>query len=54
MLIGPEGGFSDREYDDAMAAGFTAVSIGPRILRTETVAVPVLAIIQGYWGDMSS
>ncbi len=45
---------SDREYDDATAAGFTAVSIDPRILRTETAAVAALAIIQGYWGDMSS
>ena len=53
VLIGPEGGFSDREYDNATAAGFTAVSIAPRILRTETAAVAALAIIQGYWGDMS-
>ncbi len=53
LLIGPEGGFSDREYDDAAAVAFTAVSIGPRILRTETAAVAALAIVQGYWGDMS-
>ena len=53
VLIGPEGGFSDREYDDAAAAAFTAVSLGPRVLRTETAAVAALAIVQGYWGDMS-
>lgn len=53
VLIGPEGGFSEREYDDAGAAAFTAVSVGPRILRTETAAVAALAIVQGYWGDMS-
>ena len=53
VLIGPEGGFSDRECDDAAAAAFTAVSLGPRVLRTETAAVAALAIVQGYWGDMS-
>ena len=52
LLIGPEGGFSDTEYADAAAAGFEAVSIGPRILRTETAAVAALAILQAYWGDL--
>ena len=52
LLIGPEGGFSDREYDDADVAGFRAVSIGPRILRTETAAVAALAIAQQLWGDI--
>lgn len=53
VLIGPEGGFSDREYDDAAVAAFTAVAMGPRLLRTETAAVAALAIVQGLWGDMS-
>ncbi len=53
VLIGPEGGFSEREYDDAAVAAFTAVSMGPRVLRTETAAVAALAIVQGLWGDMS-
>lgn len=52
LLIGPEGGFSDREYGDARAAGFDAVSIGPRILRTETAAVAALTIVQALWGDL--
>ena len=52
LLIGPEGGFSEREYDDATLAGFTAVTLGPRILRTETAAVAALAIAQGLWGDL--
>jgi 16S rRNA (uracil1498-N3)-methyltransferase len=52
LLIGPEGGFSEREYDDAALAGFTAVTLGPRILRTETAAVAALAIAQGLWGDL--
>lgn len=52
LLIGPEGGFSEREYDDARVSGFEAVSLGPRILRTETAAVAALAIAQGLWGDV--
>lgn len=52
VLIGPEGGFSDGEYDDASAAGFTAASLGPRILRTETAAVTALAVAQSLWGDL--
>ena len=52
LLIGPEGGFSDKEYGDAEAAGFAAVSLGPRILRTETAAVAALTIAQTLWGDL--
>ena len=52
LLIGPEGGFSDKEYGDAKAAGFTAVSLGPRVLRTETAAAAALAIVQSLWGDL--
>jgi 16S rRNA (uracil1498-N3)-methyltransferase len=52
LLIGPEGGFSDREYDDAKLAGFEAVALGPRILRTETAAVAAIAIAQSRWGDL--
>lgn len=52
LLIGPEGGFSEREYDDAQAAGFEAATIGPRILRTETSAIAALAIAQSCWGDL--
>jgi 16S rRNA (uracil1498-N3)-methyltransferase len=52
LLIGPEGGFSEAEYGDAAAAGFTSVSLGPRVLRTETAAVVVLAVAQALWGDL--
>jgi len=51
LLIGPEGGFSAGEYDDAKVAGFTAVSLGPRILRTETAAVVAVSVAQAIWGD---
>ena len=52
LLIGPEGGFSDIEYDDASIAGFTAVSLGPRVLRTETAAIAAVAIAESMWGDL--
>ena len=52
LLVGPEGGFSEREYDDAAFSGFEAVTLGPRILRTETAAVAAIAIAQALWGDL--
>jgi 16S rRNA (uracil1498-N3)-methyltransferase len=52
LLIGPEGGFSDGEYTDAELAGFTAVSLGPRVLRTETAAIASIAVAESLWGDL--
>ncbi|HNP35885.1 MAG TPA: 16S rRNA (uracil(1498)-N(3))-methyltransferase [Woeseiaceae bacterium] len=52
LLIGPEGGFSEREIEDAGVAGFRAVSLGPRILRTETAALAALAVLQLRFGDL--
>jgi 16S rRNA (uracil1498-N3)-methyltransferase len=52
LLIGPEGGFSEREYEDANIAGFQAVALGPRILRTETAALAAITIAQSCWGDL--
>ncbi|MFQ5609352.1 MAG: RsmE family RNA methyltransferase, partial [Woeseiaceae bacterium] len=52
LLVGPEGGFSDREHEDARIAGFTPVSLGPRILRTETATVASIVAAQLAWGDM--
>ena len=52
LLVGPEGGFSDREYEDAEIAGFSAVSLGPRILRTETAPIVALALLQARFGDL--
>ena len=52
LLVGPEGGFSEREYDDAEFAGFEPVTLGPRVLRTETAAVAAIAIAQALWGDL--
>jgi len=52
LLVGPEGGFSDKEYEDAEVAGFTAVSLGPRVLRTETAAIAAAAVAASLWGDL--
>ena len=53
LLIGPEGGFSGSEYEDAEVAGFRAVSLGSRILRTETAALAAISIAQSLWGDLN-
>lgn len=52
VLIGPEGGLEDAEQGAAIAAGFQAVRLGPRILRTETAAIAALTIIQHRFGDL--
>ena len=51
LLAGPEGGFSESESADALRAGFLALRLGPRVLRTETAAVAALAVLQAQWGD---
>ena len=51
LLIGPEGGFSKAEYECAAAAGFSDVSIGPRVLRTETATIAAVSAAQILWGD---
>ena len=52
VLIGPEGGLSDAEQEDALTAGFTAVNLGPRVLRTETAAIASLTLLQREFGDL--
>jgi 16S rRNA (uracil1498-N3)-methyltransferase len=52
LLIGPEGGLSDAERTAAGAAQFQGLSLGPRVLRTETAALAALAIIQQQLGDL--
>ncbi len=51
ILIGPEGGFSDSEVEMAVASGFTPVSLGELILRTETAPIAVLSILQYELGS---
>ena len=52
LLIGPEGGFSNAEIDDALAAGVRPFRAGPRVLRTETAAIALLSILQYALGDL--
>ena len=51
LLVGPEGGLSPRERDDARGAGFAGLRLGPRVLRTETAALAAIAAMQVLWGD---
>jgi len=52
VLIGPEGGLEDAEQEAALRAGFKAVRVGPRVLRTETAAIAALTIMQQRFGDL--
>ena len=52
ILIGPEGGFTDREIGLALEKGFNAYSLGPRILRAETAAICAATLIQHLLGDI--
>ncbi len=54
LIVGPEGGFHEGEVAQAQAAGAQLVSLGPRILRTETAGPALLAIVQTLWGDMGA
>ena len=51
VLIGPEGGFTPEEAQRFQASGFQSVSLGQRILRTETAGIAVLSILQYEFGD---
>ncbi|MBU1236030.1 MAG: 16S rRNA (uracil(1498)-N(3))-methyltransferase [Gammaproteobacteria bacterium] len=51
LLIGPEGGFEDGELAAAASVGFQAVSLGPRVLRTETAGIAAIAAMMALWGD---
>lgn len=51
LLVGPEGGWNPDETSAAVGAGFIPLTLGPRVLRTETAAVAALAALQAVWGD---
>jgi 16S rRNA (uracil1498-N3)-methyltransferase len=53
-LVGPEGGWSDEELTLLDERGARAVTLGPRVLRTETAAVVAVTLIQHILGDLSS
>lgn len=52
LMIGPEGGFTDKEEDLAIAQGALMLSMGPRVLRTETAGLSALAALNAIWGTM--
>lgn len=54
LLIGPEGGLSEREIETACRAAFIPVTLGPRTLRTETAPIAILSLCQWLWGDVQS
>lgn len=52
VLVGAEGGLSEREVHQAIQAGYQEIHLGPRILRTETAATAILALCQAWLGDL--
>ena len=52
ILIGPEGGFSEKEISLSKKNGFSSYSLGPRILRAETASISSCALIQHILGDI--
>lgn len=54
LLIGPEGGLSDTEISSAQKAGCHALTLGPRVLRTETAPLAAISVLQFHWGDFQS
>lgn len=53
LMIGPEGGWTPQEEEQAFAAGFESITLGPRILRTETASLAAIAAMQTLWGDFT-
>ena len=54
VLVGPEGGFTDDEVASLRARGAEPVTLGPRVLRTETAAVVATALLQARFGDLGT
>jgi len=54
LLVGPEGGLSDRERELAISRGCEPLALGPRVLRTETAPLAALAAIHALWGDFAA
>lgn len=52
LLIGPEGGLSESDIDAAQNAAFTPLTLGPRVLRTETAPLVALTLLQHHFGDL--
>ncbi len=53
ILVGPEGGLSDLEVQAALRQNFSALQLGPRVLRTETAALAAISVLQYQCGDFA-
>jgi 16S rRNA (uracil1498-N3)-methyltransferase len=54
VAIGPEGGFSEQELAAMHAAGVSSVTLGPRVLRTETAGPAAITVLQTIAGDFGA
>jgi 16S rRNA (uracil1498-N3)-methyltransferase len=52
LMVGPEGGFTDKEENLAIAQGVLMLAMGPRVLRTETAGLAAVAALNAVWGAM--
>lgn len=52
LMIGPEGGFSEAEESLALQHGALMLSMGPRVLRTETAGLAAISVLSAAWGGM--
>lgn len=52
LVVGPEGGLSERDLATLRVAGFQGLRLGPRVLRTETAGLAAVAALQALYGDM--
>jgi 16S rRNA (uracil1498-N3)-methyltransferase len=52
LLIGPEGGWDDKELEQVLQHGYSAVTLGPRILRAETAAIASISVLQSRLGGL--
>ena len=53
FIVGPEGGWTEKEEQQAFDAGFQSVTLGKRVLRTETASLAAIAAMQTLWGDFA-
>ena len=53
FMVGPEGGWTEKEEQRAFDAGFQSVTLGKRVLRTETASLAAIAAMQTLWGDFA-
>ena len=53
FMVGPEGGWTEKEEQQAFDAGFQSVTLGKRVLRTETASLAAIVAMQTLWGDFA-